>query len=373
MTDDLFEVRLATVADLAAVHALLFDEYVQQSVHGYRADWHADIDDLRGSYIEHPRQALFVAQHRDGSLAGTAVIRDRMPPAAWAARVFRPGVSCEFGRVVVMSQFRRQGLALRLTEAARQWAVLHGYEAIHLHTDRDNVPALALWRSVSTELVHGRPDDATSVFFSLPPTLEVRLRATPRPGGYRVRFALPADCAPARALMIRTFEEDYGYGFRPEIHGDLDDLPRHFLHHPRQRLAVAVDDVTGEVIAVGSVIDHPSFPAPRPDWLPERFPRERTAELTRVFTAREHRRRGASRDIVEMLRRWVAGHGDFTALVLHTNTGRDGAEAFWRSMATELFDGRPTTFNTVHFQLPLDRPVPGSHPERLDPDSPTTG
>ncbi|MGE3961738.1 MAG: GNAT family N-acetyltransferase [Dehalococcoidia bacterium] len=364
------EVSLAGPGDLAEARALLMDELVRISPHGYRPEWYADIEDLAGAYLEHPHQALIVAREVGGGLVGTAAVRHRLPPSPWVAARFRPEVTCELGRVAVAPASRRRGVATRLVEAARRWAVEDGFEAIHLHADAGNAGALAFWRGIATEITHGRTDGDEAVYFSLPVSLEVRRRAASHPGGYRVRPARPTDLPAARALMVRTFEEDYGYGFRPEIHGDLDDLRGNYLDHPRQQLAVAVDDVSGEVIAVGSVIDHPSFPRPRPDWLLDRFPRERTAELTRVFAAREHRRRGAARDIVEALRRWVVASGQFDALVLHTNTGRDGAEAFWRSMATELFDARPTVFNTVHFALPLDRPVPGAHPERIEDAGP---
>jgi hypothetical protein len=35
--------------------------------------------------------------------------------------------------------------------------------------------------------------------------------------GYAVRAAQAMDLAAARALMIRTFEEDFGYGYTPEF------------------------------------------------------------------------------------------------------------------------------------------------------------
>lgn len=351
----------ATPRDLPAARALLLS-YLE-----YDPRWHADIDDLRGAYLENPRQVLLVAREpAGGTVVGTAAIRDRMPPAGWAARTFRSGVSCELGRVAVHEAWRRRGLALRLTEAARRRAVDLGYEAVHLHTDAANAPARALWAAVATELAHERPPDAQTIYYQLPLTLEVQKRARARPGGYQVRLARESDLDAARALMIRTFKEDYGYGLRPEMHADVLALREHYLDHPRQALAVAVDEADGRVIAVGAVQEGGAFPQPRPDWLPARFPRTTTAELVRVYTHREERRRGASRDIVELLRRWVAAEGSYEHLVLHTNTGRDGAEPFWRSIATELYDARPTKFNTLHLEVPLHRAVPGSHNDRLD-------
>lgn len=351
----------AAPRDLAAIRALLLSGFE------YNPRWHADIDDLRGAYLENPRQVLLVAREAaGGKIIGTAVLRDRMPPANWVARRFRPGVSCELGRVMVDEAWRRRGLALRLTEAARLRAIDLGYEAIHLHTDAGNAAARALWTEIATELTHGRPPDADAIYYQLPITLEVRKRAPALPGGYRVRLATESDLDAARALMIRTFDEDYGYGLRPEIHADVLALREHYLDHPRQALAVAVDEANGRLIAVGAIQEGGAFPQPRPDWLPARFPKATTAELVRVYAHREERRRGASRDIVEALRRWTVSEGGYEHLVLHTNAGRDGAEAFWRSLATELFDARPTKFNTVHFEVDLRTPIRGSHPDRID-------
>lgn len=351
----------AAPRDLPGARALLLASFE------YDPRWHADIDDLRGAYLENPRQVLLVAREMaGGTIVGTAAIRDRLPPADWVARTFRPGVSCELGRVAVDEGWRRRGLAIRLTEAARQRAVDLGYEAIHLHTGAENAAARTLWSAVATEITHGRPPDADTIYYQLPLTLEARKRAPATAGGYRVRLATVSDLDAVRALMIRTFDEDYGYGLRPDIHADVLALREHYLDHPRQALAVAVDETKGRVIAVGAIQEGGAFPQPRPDWLPARFPRATTAEIVRVYAQREVRRRGASRDIVEALRRWTAAEGGYEHLVLHTNTSRDGAEAFWRSIARELYDARPTTFNTVHFELDLRSPVPGSHPSRID-------
>ncbi len=305
-------------------------------------------------------------------IVGTAVVRRRMPTVDEIARRFDPEVSAELGRVVVAPAWRRQGIAIGLTDAARAWARAFGYQTLHLHTEQENAPALALWRAIANEIPRPNRPAHESVYFEIPIALPVRRRAPARPGGYFVRLARPEDLAPARALMLRVLEDDYGYGYRSDLHFDMDDLQGHYLRHPRQALATAIDEATGTVIAVGCVQQGGRFPHPRPDALVARYPAEVTGELGRVFTARDHRRRGAARDIVEILRRWASTEGGYEHLVLHTNTARDGAEAFWRSIAVELHDARPTTFNTVHFELPLSRPVVGSDDARIQWEGPTS-
>jgi hypothetical protein len=40
--------------------------------------------------------------------------------------------------------------------------------------------------------------------------------------------------------------------------------------------------------------------------------------------------------------------------------GRPGPDTFWWPITENIFDARPTEYNTVHFELALDKPVPES-------------
>ena len=175
--------------------------------------------------------------------------------------------------------------------------------------------------------------------------------------GFTARAATSTQIPGARALMLRTFKEDFGYGVPADHHDDVSDLRGSYVDAPHARLFVAVDDASGEVIATAAVHPWERRHPLHPDWLHERYQTQRAAELTRVYTAREHRRRGAARALVELARRWVIADGTYVILMLHTNAGIPGAEPFWRSLATEVLDSRPTLRNTVHFELPLDRAI----------------
>jgi len=170
-------VREATEADLADAERLM------RSVITYDPRWHRDIDDLRGAYLDDPKQALFVAETAEAipEIVGVAVIRKRMPNVPEVARRFEPDVSCELGRVAVDPAWRRRGIAVQLTEAARSWARGHGYRALHLHTETDNTPALALWRSIAVEIPRAEYREGESVYFDLPMEAAAQ-EALPTPG-----------------------------------------------------------------------------------------------------------------------------------------------------------------------------------------------
>ncbi len=174
--------------------------------------------------------------------------------------------------------------------------------------------------------------------------------------GYLVRAAGPGDLAAARALMIRTFEEDFGYGYTPEFHADVDDLRGVYLEHPRHALFVAVADDTGQLLGTAGIRSGGLKPAFNPPWLVARYDPERTAQLVRVYTLRECRGRGVARALVERAVRFAAEEGGYTVVALHTDPRSPGAERFWRSLPTTLIhDDRDGPSGSLHFELAMPR------------------
>ncbi len=67
------------------------------------------------------------------------------------------------------------------------------------------------------------------------------------------RPATADDLAEVRALMIRTFDEDFGYGYNPAFHADVDDLQGTYLDNPRHTLFVAVDPATEQLLGTAGI------------------------------------------------------------------------------------------------------------------------
>jgi GNAT superfamily N-acetyltransferase len=184
--------------------------------------------------------------------------------------------------------------------------------------------------------------------------------ASTQVNGFTARAARPEDLEGARALMHRTFFEDFGYPELTPFHDDTLDLQAAYLAPEESALFVAVDDATGDVIATCAAHPWNRRHPEHPDWLHERYQAKRGVELLRCYTAAEHRRRGAQRELIELARRWVLLDGRYEVIVLHTNAGIPGAEPFWRSVAYEMHDSRPCRLNTVHFELPTAWAVRGA-------------
>ena len=178
--------------------------------------------------------------------------------------------------------------------------------------------------------------------------------------GYTVRHARPEDLLGAQAVIRRVLAEDVGTPYTPMWHYDVDQPQIVYLDNPRHALFVAIDDARSEVVATTGVQAIGPRTPPHPVSLTERYPVGETAQLYRVYVAREHRRRGIASALVEATRRFVEAEGGYKVLYLHTDASVEGAEPFWRSVAVLTYDGRTDdgASNAVHFELPLHTPLP---------------
>ena len=180
---------------------------------------------------------------------------------------------------------------------------------------------------------------------------------------FTIRVAAPADLEAARALMIRTFEQDFGYGYRPEFHADVDDIRGVYLDNPRHALFVAVDTATGAIVGTAGIRSGGLKPAFNPPWLVARYDPERTAQLVRVYTLREWRGAGVARALVARALQFVADEGSYSVAALHTDPRSPGAERFWRSLPTTLIhDDRDGPSASLHFEMAI--PAPSGQPAR---------
>ena len=178
---------------------------------------------------------------------------------------------------------------------------------------------------------------------------------SPATAGFTIRRTLPEDLPVARVIMIRTFEEDFGTGYQPAVHTDVADLAAVYLANPRNALFVAVDD-SGQVVATAGVRDGALKAGLSPDRLVARYDPARTAQLVRVYTLREHRRRGIARALVRAALQFVVDDGGYSIVALHTFPNSPGALGFWESIGTTIVeDDRDGPSKAVFFEMPMDR------------------
>ncbi|MFC9968219.1 GNAT family N-acetyltransferase [Nocardia ignorata] len=173
---------------------------------------------------------------------------------------------------------------------------------------------------------------------------------------YLVRPAGPADLAGARSVMLDTFYQVFGIGYLPEHHHDVIDLDATYLRHPRNRLWVAEHE--GAVVGTTAIrAKGPAHP-PHPAELARRYPDDTTAQLFRVYVRPEHHRRGLATRLVTAAIETVQATLEFDRLYLHTDARTPGALEFWLTFGHIVHDARGPHdgFQTVHLEIPLDRP-----------------
>ncbi|MDX3579929.1 GNAT family N-acetyltransferase [Streptomyces sp. FL07-04A] len=191
---------------------------------------------------------------------------------------------------------------------------------------------------------------------------------------YCIRAAGPEDLDGARAVMLDTVYRDFGSGYVPRWHRDIIDPGAAYLTPDRHTLLVAVTvadglgDGGGEVVATAALDSRGPAHPPNPRHVAERYPCGTTAQLRRVYVRPEHRRRGLARRLVAELLAFAVADGGYRSVYLHTDPAVEGAEAFWRSLATVVHDEREEADGgqgIVHFDALL--------PAYLSPRPRTTG
>lgn len=126
----------------------------------YRPEWHWDLDDMQSVYVDHPRQALFVARDdASGEIVGTTAVvnvgPNSPPHPDWLAQRYSGSNVAQLLRVYIARDQRRRGIAAHLVDRAREFiAADAGYDTIYLHTDTSVPGAEAFWRAMPTTLVY---------------------------------------------------------------------------------------------------------------------------------------------------------------------------------------------------------------------------
>jgi GNAT superfamily N-acetyltransferase len=191
-------------------------------------------------------------------------------------------------------------------------------------------------------------------------TTEASASGTRQTSRITVRAARPEDLAQCREIAIAVFQNDFGYGYLPQYHYDIDDLETHYLKPQDHALFVAIDDATGEVIGLSAVKHIREGVAPdAPKHLVERYDRPSTAELVRVYTHRAHRRRGVGKLLVAACKDFAASRPVYETMFLHTDATYPGAKEFWLSQGQLVHDNRQSPVagdaKTMFFEIALDK------------------
>jgi GNAT superfamily N-acetyltransferase len=179
---DRYEIRRAeTVKELDGARTVVLHAAETDLGYGYQPRWHWDLDRPVETYVDNPRQAMFVALDLTGTVVATAAIRIggpvSPPHAAWLADRYADRARvAQLQRVATLPGHRRHGLAHRLVAAAVDFTRRDGrYRTVYLHTNARVPGAEAFWRSMPVVEVHDARGDETeqdprfeTIHFELP-------------------------------------------------------------------------------------------------------------------------------------------------------------------------------------------------------------
>lgn len=155
-----YTVRPATPADVDGARRVMLDTFYNEFGYGYVPQWHRDVVDIQGTYLDDPRHLLLVAVH-DGEVVATTGVRSQgphhPPHPRWLAERYPSGTTAQLVRVYVRPEHRRRGLARTLVDTACDFiANTPGYELIYLHTNVNIEGTEAFWRSAAKEVFDAR-------------------------------------------------------------------------------------------------------------------------------------------------------------------------------------------------------------------------
>ncbi|MEV6062229.1 GNAT family N-acetyltransferase [Nocardia asteroides] len=169
-----YQIRTAEPADLPGARSVMLDTFYRVFGIGYLPEHHQDVIDPASTYLDHPGNRLWVAEH-EGTIVATTAIRAKGPahpphPAELAARYPDP-TTAQLFRVYVRPEHHRRGLATRLVAAAVEHVrATPAFDRLYLHTDARTPGALEFWLTFG-HIVHdarGPHDGFQTVHLEIP-------------------------------------------------------------------------------------------------------------------------------------------------------------------------------------------------------------
>lgn len=152
---DEYRVRRAiTAEDLAGAREVVLHTLETDLGYGYQPRWHWDLDRSLETYVDNPRQAMFVAVVGAGRVVSTAAVRVGGPnvpphPPQLGRRYADRQAVAQLLRVATLPEHRRAGLGRRLVAACQAFVRADGgFRVLYLHTNTRVPAAEPFWRSL---------------------------------------------------------------------------------------------------------------------------------------------------------------------------------------------------------------------------------
>lgn len=158
-------IKHVTNSKISSKQVRAFCLKIIKEVYGYdyRADWHADLDNLLikdNEYSQKQNGAFFVALDNK-KIVGTIGIKSLVSKPALLQKFPHYGDGKKVGsmwRAYVDKDYRGKGIGRKLVELAEKFAKKTGYPKIYLHTSMSNPDALAFWQKQGYQIIKKEND-----------------------------------------------------------------------------------------------------------------------------------------------------------------------------------------------------------------------
>ena len=150
------------VTEINQVKDFLFDQIKKEYGIGRNPKFHYDIAEIEQYYIFPERNNFFIAL--DGNkIVATGAVRAYDKDYEMFKDIYSKENTASIWRLMVDKNYRRHGLARNIVSKMEDFARVHSYDKMYLHTHRYLDAALPFWKSLGYEITVEEDDyDETS-------------------------------------------------------------------------------------------------------------------------------------------------------------------------------------------------------------------
>ncbi|MBU4536290.1 MAG: GNAT family N-acetyltransferase [Euryarchaeota archaeon] len=171
----------------------------------------------------------------------------------------------------------------------------------------------------------------------------------------------PISCGEVQDFLFDMIQEEFGYGYIPDYHQDIQNMEDYYLKPDKNNLLIALDDKSSELIGtIGIRAYDKDFPLFKEIYYPHS-----TASLWRVFVNKSWRRKGVASTLVSQGEEFCHKKG-YEDIYLHTHRTVPGSLNFWLAQGYHITVDTKNEMGTVHMEKQLNNPVDRETAEKCE-------
>lgn len=166
----------------------------------------------------------------------------------------------------------------------------------------------------------------------------------------------PDEIENVQEFLFEQIRKEFHYGYIPEYHQDIMDMVNYYISPCRNNFFVAYDKETKKIIGtIGLRSYDKNF-----DEFKDRYNKNNTSSIWRLFVDKEYRRCGLASSLVKMVETF-AYDAHYNNIYLHTHKNLDAALIFWKKMGFKITIDTNDKLQTVHMEKKINNVPVNSH------------